>query len=1168
MYCNATTIVREFQRSWAVQYTAIPTPPVNTPWFYNHPITTDTTLAADTLTLPVDEEEFMHALNQLNNTAPGTDGINACILRTLPDDVLLNIRMHISSLITDVLPILEVWKNAQIILLPKPGSPADPVNYWPISLLQVSYKLYTSVLTNRLQTLPPTIFTLHQLGFCKGMSAQLALRTVVDAVEEAKLHNKEIHVAFIDFKKAFDSISHHAVYEALAHYGTGDRFGQVIKQLYHNCMAHININGTNSNTFPILRGVRQGDMLSLLLFVIGINPLLDYINKSGNGYVFNNATTIPAVTYCDNIALISNSTNGITRNFDKVVCFGCWAGLEINAGKSAYTCARARLPANLVVPTHHGVCNPITTLKQHQSYKYMGVWLNLDTCWKEQMTYLKNKVTKYQTLLRHRRLSTDNKIMICNMVTNAYAGHSMGVVQYPIEFLRDLQNVTLATLKQTMRIPSNMDDAPFFMPIADGGRGLVNLLDLQAAVTCASTFHELNSNSLSKLTTTATWTHAYALPNSNISHWLEALKGVGLTAWPKLRDINIIGHTVDNPHLARALVLKGVTRWSQLAHQNELMDKLNMERVIGVPLSNRTYNDIRKAACLPNSQMVNAQVSTVLSIEKAVTEMHRTLTTNEEMTDYHYHYPTDTISVFTDGSCVGSSVAGSIYLGKGSKHNKAFSLPVQPISTLAELYAIEAALTHMPKGHNIMVVTDSKAAIDTIKNYHTWGPSKQQRHVARHVTLRIHALIGAIKGEYNKAVTFQHIYSHIKNKKLKAQKMGDEAINALNYKLDFLSNTLHGDLNEWVGANEEADRLASEGHLKPLLFSRWTVYSQANPVTLFDGNGAEVNGNVRKRALAHHARNWRVIHSGKPVRGSLLRDRDTDYHTTHAALNPKAGATQRSMSDFLHKARYGALSVRSIKHHTYWHSHETEPTPKSPPPGVTSHPNGLRTWRSRQERYRTQACPNCPCKETMTHPFSSECPFNKETMLKVVEDVRNMIRAEATTNINSVHHLPIWFYGHAPLHPTAFEPFRKLHSYNRHMGALGYVPRVLKKSLEYYGVTNKKTLIHRISVRIAQGARDTWTLRCRVLIRPATLPPPPHPNTPAPCLLLAACDSPPPRLTPPPPPPPPPPPQTHAPQTSSNAPPTPTPHSAPQDAPDTSNAPRTLPLLLYDASFI
>lgn len=50
----------------------------------------------------------------------------------------------------------------------------------------------------------------------------------------------------------------------------------------------------------------------------------------------------------------------------------------------------------------------------------------------------------------------NNKIMISNMVTNAYVGYSMGVVRYPAEFLHTLQNITLATLRQSMRMPAKI----------------------------------------------------------------------------------------------------------------------------------------------------------------------------------------------------------------------------------------------------------------------------------------------------------------------------------------------------------------------------------------------------------------------------------------------------------------------------------------------------------------------------------------------------------------------------------------------------------------------------------------------------------------------------------------------------------------------------------------
>lgn len=69
-------------------------------------------------------------------------------------------------------------------------------------------------------------------------------------------------------------------------------------------------------------------------------------------------------------------------------------------------------------------------------------------------------------------------------------------------------------------------------------------------------------------------------------------------------------------------------------------------------------------ACIPSSQMVSSWVSTILSIEKAVTEMHCALIMDGERMDYHYHYPTDTILVFMDGLCTRPLVASSVHLGK------------------------------------------------------------------------------------------------------------------------------------------------------------------------------------------------------------------------------------------------------------------------------------------------------------------------------------------------------------------------------------------------------------------------------------------------------------------------------------------------------------------------
>ncbi|NEJ83942.1 hypothetical protein GR268_46720, partial [Rhizobium leguminosarum] len=120
-----------------------------------------------------------------------------------------------NHLITTQAPLPADWLKGHIILLPKPGSPADPGNYRPISLLQVAYKIYTKIITNRLSLVASKHILAHsQLGFRPGMSAQSALHAVTDLLEDSRLHNNELHLLYVDCKKAFDSITHDAIFEA------------------------------------------------------------------------------------------------------------------------------------------------------------------------------------------------------------------------------------------------------------------------------------------------------------------------------------------------------------------------------------------------------------------------------------------------------------------------------------------------------------------------------------------------------------------------------------------------------------------------------------------------------------------------------------------------------------------------------------------------------------------------------------------------------------------------------------------------------------------------------------------------------------------------------------------------------------------------------------------
>jgi hypothetical protein len=221
------------------------------------------------------------------------------------------------------------------------------------------------------------------MGFRKGMSPQSALRSLTNIIEEANHTQKELHLTYIDCKKAFDSIHQHAIFEALEAYGVGNHMIDLIKELYQDCSAHLNINNIKGEDFSISRGVRQGDTLSPLLFIITLNGLLDWIEKEPEGYTMMQGLKVGTIAYCDDLVLIAPSKKDTKKLFNKLKTFCKWAGLEINPKKSAYTnnckiigiespSTKLQVEENL-----NGAVTStlVTTLSHKQPYKYMGIQL-------------------------------------------------------------------------------------------------------------------------------------------------------------------------------------------------------------------------------------------------------------------------------------------------------------------------------------------------------------------------------------------------------------------------------------------------------------------------------------------------------------------------------------------------------------------------------------------------------------------------------------------------------------------------------------------------------------------------------------------------------------------------------------------------------------------------
>ena len=84
-------------------------------------------------------------------------------------------------------------------------------------------------------------------------------------------------MAFVDYTKAFDSIQHRAVFEALRVHSIQEKYINIIKETYAEGTAQIRTEQL-SGKIKIMKGVRQGDTLSPVLFTAAVGEIFKKIN--------------------------------------------------------------------------------------------------------------------------------------------------------------------------------------------------------------------------------------------------------------------------------------------------------------------------------------------------------------------------------------------------------------------------------------------------------------------------------------------------------------------------------------------------------------------------------------------------------------------------------------------------------------------------------------------------------------------------------------------------------------------------------------------------------------------------------------------------------------------------------------------------------------------------
>ena len=415
------------------------------------------------------ENEIKNAIKKMkNNKSPGTDGIAIEFYKLYWGLV--------GEDLTEVL--IEGLENKQlaysqylasIILLYKKGPRPDIKNWRPISLLNVDYKILTKVFAERLKKVLPEIINQDQKGCIPGRYIGHNIRLISDIFHEMEEDELDSLILQLDQEKAFDRVEWNWLFSVLSHFNFGHRFIEILQTMYSGSRSCIMTNGYQSKFFNITRGIRQGDALSALLYVIQFEPLVNKIRNcnsiEGLKVKLNNSNreiNTKGCQYVDDSNTILKNVDSIDPFLDVINKYEKVSGSKVNVDKTVCMAANE----NLSIPF------PLKPISKDNK-KVLGVPVGKDKINEAFWTKIIQKLKSKLNIWRMRSLSYIGKALIIRSQAISQISYAMEMIPIEDRFIKDINTIIFDFLWAGKNIKIKRNIA--FLPRDIGGLNIVNV---------------------------------------------------------------------------------------------------------------------------------------------------------------------------------------------------------------------------------------------------------------------------------------------------------------------------------------------------------------------------------------------------------------------------------------------------------------------------------------------------------------------------------------------------------------------------------------------------------------------------------------------------------------------------------------------------------------------
>ena len=228
----------------------------------------------------------------------------------------------------------EDWADSTFITIPKKGDLKQCTNYRTIALVSHASKILLRIILERIRTKTESEIADEQAGFRRGRGTRDQVTNLRIVMQKAREHQQPLYACFIDFRKAFDSISHERLWVTMLEMGYPGHVVNLLAKLYRKQKAKVRVAGTLSRGFRVRRGVRQGCVLSPYLFNILAEMVMREALDGYEGGLQLGGRRVTNLRYADDIVLLACSETDLQDLVNRLDVVSKRYSLLINVDKT------------------------------------------------------------------------------------------------------------------------------------------------------------------------------------------------------------------------------------------------------------------------------------------------------------------------------------------------------------------------------------------------------------------------------------------------------------------------------------------------------------------------------------------------------------------------------------------------------------------------------------------------------------------------------------------------------------------------------------------------------------------------------------------------------------------------------------------------------------------